>query len=482
MPSRGPAAIIDIGSNSVRLVVYAGAGRVPVPIFNEKVLAGLGSGLKDGGTLPEEAQERALEALARFRLLVRHMGVRSTRVVATAAVREASNGPEFVRAIKRTGFDCEVVSAADEARLAGEGVLSAFPGADGIVGDLGGGSLELVEVRRGKVGRGISLPLGVLRTKASENGEKRMLAALREGLRSAGLESKGRGRRFYMVGGSWRSLARIDMIASDYPLPITHHYQLAPGRVGELRKILASADPRWTKAIAPARVATSPQAAMLLALIDRELAPSALIVSSFGIREGLLYDGLDARQRALDPLIEAARDAGGAERRFGEHGELLDSWIGDVFDDSSEMRRLRLAACLLADVAWQANADFRADRGVEMALHGNWVGIDAAGRVVIAQALSSNFGRDKLPDPALDPLCSAAALDRARSWGLAIRLAQRLCGGVGRALTGTRLAANSKTIRLEVQERERALVGDAVKRRLERLAQSLGKSAEVRIA
>ncbi|HVM37977.1 MAG TPA: Ppx/GppA family phosphatase [Sphingomicrobium sp.] len=481
VPSRAPAAIIDIGSNSVRLVVYASRGRVPVPIFNEKVLAGLGAGLKETGALGDEAQHLALEALARFRLLIRHMGVHSTRVVATAAVRDASNGPAFVRAIAKAGFACEVLSAEDEARLAGEGVLSAFPQADGIVGDLGGGSLELVELRSGAVGRGISLPLGVLRIKASENGEKRALAALRSALEESGLGRRGRGRPFYMVGGSWRALARIDMIASHYPLPITHNYQLAPKRVADLRKGLGSADPRWSRAIAPARLATSPQAAMLLALIARELEPSELIVSSFGIREGLLYDDLEPGTRELDPLIEAARDAGGAERRFGEHGDVLDAWIADAFDDAPAMRRLRLAACLLADVAWQANADFRADRGVEMAMHGNWVGVDAAGRVAIAQALSSNFGRDRLPDPALERLCPPDVLERARSWGLAIRLAQRLCGGVGRALGGTGLRLERRTIWLEANAKQGPLIGDAVRRRLERLAQALGKEAGVRL-
>jgi exopolyphosphatase/guanosine-5'-triphosphate,3'-diphosphate pyrophosphatase len=226
-------------------------------------------------------------------------------------------------------------------------------------------------------------------------------------------------------------------------------------------------------------LATSPQAAMLLAQIAREIEPSELIVSSFGIREGLLYDRLEPAQRELDPLIEATREFGGAERRFGEHGDVLDGWIGRIFDDAPAVRRLRLAACLLADAAWQANADFRADRGVEMALHGNWVGLDAAGRVIIAQALSSNFGRDKLPDASLERLCTPEALERARAWGLAIRLAQRLCGGVGGALAGTGLEADRKTVRLGVESRQSALVGGAVRRRLERLAQALGREAKV---
>ncbi|MEO8176781.1 MAG: Ppx/GppA family phosphatase [Sphingomicrobium sp.] len=479
MQSREPVAIVDIGSNSVRLVVYSGALRVPTPIFNEKVLAGLGAALAATGELSERSQERALTALRRYRLLIDHMGITTTRVVATAAARDARNGPQFVAKIDAIGFNCEVLSPQQEAQLAGAGVQSAIPGADGVVGDLGGGSLELADVDQDAVGTALSLPLGVLRVSDDSAGQREVRDTLRAALKASGLAKASAGRPFYMVGGSWRALARIDMLATDYPLPVKHQYAMPAKRADDLRKMVRSLDPKLRKAIAPARFATSPVAAMILAELVEQLEPSELVLSSFGIREGLLHATLPKAVRRLDPLIEAARDAGGAERRFGEHGDKLDQWIGSVFDDSPELARIRHASCLLTDVAWQATPDFRADRGVEMALHGNWVGVDAPGRVLMAQALSSSFGRDKLPIAALSELCDPGELYRAQCWGLAIRLGQRLSGGVGSVLNASRLSVAGKIYRLHLPKAESALVSDGVRRRLSRLADALGGSAEI---
>jgi exopolyphosphatase/guanosine-5'-triphosphate,3'-diphosphate pyrophosphatase len=476
-----PAAIIDIGSNSVRLVVYAGPPRIPTPIFNEKVLAGLGSGPDQYGPLPAEARDKALAALSRFRLLIDHMKVKQTHVVATAAIRDAEDGPEFVEEVERIGFDCEVLSAEEEAHLAGQGVLSGIPEAAGIVGDLGGGSLELVEIGDGSKIPGISLPLGVLRVEANSDGERTARKMLKSALKQSGLRDEGRGRPFYMVGGSWRALARIDMLATDFPLPITHQYRMKPGRARDLRKLVKAVDPRLQAVAAPPRLATSPIAAMILDLLVDELAPSQLVVSTYGIREGILYSALKPSVRRRDPLTEEARDAGGGEHRFGQHGDLLDEWIAPLFDDAPAMERLRLASCLLADVAWQANPGFRADRGIEMALHGNWVAVNPPGRVIMAQALSANFGRDRLPDPRLMTLTKEEQLARAYSWGLAMRLGQRLSGGVSSVLKRTRLSAGNGTVQLHVRRGEEALIGDAVERRLVRVADSLGCSAEIKI-
>ena len=474
MASADPVAIIDIGSNSVRLVVYGGPARVPARIFNEKVLAGLGSGLDKTGSLRPSARAKALAALERFKILLTHMKVARVQVLATAAIRDADDGPDFVRQVKRIGLPCRVLAAEEEALLAGEGVISGIPGADGIVGDLGRGSLELVDVADGAASPGISLPLGVLRIGISAEDEKAARKAIRGALKQADMLDRGRGRALYLVGGSWRALARIDMIASDYPLPITHQYQMAPQRASALRTILASIDPKWAKAAAPARHATAPAAAMLLAVLVDVLEPSALVVSSFGIREGLLFSQLRAAQRRSDPLIEASRDGASDDQMFGRHGDLLDRWIGTVFDDPPELQRLRHAACLLADVVWQANPTFRADRGVEMALHGNMVGVDAPGRVIMAQALASNFGRDKLIDQRLAELCSPADLRRARAWGAAMRLAQRASGGVPSVLEDTKLHISNGVLSLTVDPGEEALIGDAVKRRLARLAEAIG--------
>ena len=459
------------------MVVYAGPARIPAPIFNEKVLAGLGA-LDGSNRLPAEGRHKALAALRRFKLLLDHMKVKRTQVVATAAIRDADDGQDFVRELKRIGFDCEVLSAGEEARLAGEGVLSGIPPAKGVVGDLGGGSLELVQVGPNGAGNGLSMPLGVLRLDATGNGERDARKLLKSALRNSSLRNA-RGECFYMVGGSWRALARIDMIASDFPLPITHQYRMKPGRAKELRKLLRAVDPRLSAAAAPSRMASAPVAAMLLDLLVEELEPSALVVSTYGIREGLLFSKLKPAVRSLDPLIEEARDAAGGDQRFGQHGDLLDSWMAPLFNDDPAMRRLRLTACLLADVAWQANPGFRADRAIELALHGNWVGVNPAGRVIMAQALAASFGADRLPDPRMALLCREEDLKRARCWGLAMRLGQRLSGGVGSVLKRTSLEEAHGAVQLNVRRGEEALVGDQVERRLLRLAQGLGREPVV---
>ena len=452
---------------------------MPTPIFNEKVLAGLGAGLDGSRRLPKEARARSLAALSRFKLLLDHMKVGRTQVVATAAVRDAEDGPDFIREVERIGLKCDVLSAEGEARLAGEGVLSGILEADGIVGDLGGGSLELVNVAAGRATAGISLPLGVLRLDTSPAGERDARKLLRAALKKSSFNEQARGRTFYMVGGSWRALARIDMLATDFPLPITHQYRMKPARVKELRKLVRALDPRFSSAAAPARLANSPVAAMLLELLVDELDPARLVVSTYGIREGLLYSKLSPSARRVDPLIEEARDAGGGEHRFGQHGDLLDAWIAPLFNDEPAMRRLRLASCLLADVAWQANPGFRADRGIEMALHGNWVAVDPWGRVIMAQALAANFGRDRLPDPRLVQLCREHQLKRAHCWGAAMRLGQRLSGGVGSVLKRTSLADLNGAVQLTVRRGEEALIGDQVKRRLTRLAELLDREPAV---
>ncbi len=439
------------------------------------MLAGLGSGVARSGALPEEARRKTLAALGRFRLLLDHMNVKRTRVVATAAVRDAADGARFVREVEQIGFTCDVLSAEEEARLAGEGVLSGIPEADGIVGDLGGGSLELVDVAGGNTSGGISLPLGVLHLDPSPGGERDARKMLKSALKKSGLGDQARGRTFYMVGGSWRALARIDMLATDFPLPITHQYRIKPARAKELRKLVRVLDPRFSNAAAPPRLAASPVAAMLLELLVDELEPSQLVVSTYGIREGLLYSGLKPSVRSVDPLIEEARAAGGGEHRFGQHGDLLDAWMAPLFDDGPAMRRLRLASCLLADVAWQSNPGFRADRGIEMALHGNWVAVGPAGRVIMAQALAANFGRDRLPDARLAQLCKDEQLKRAHCWGVAMRLGQRLSGGVGSVLKRTTFSEVNGAVQLTVRRGEEALVGDQVERRLIRLAEALGR-------
>ena len=476
-----PVAIIDIGSNSVRLVVYAGPARIPSAIFNEKVMAGLGKCVATTGRLEPVAQERALAALRRFRILTHQMGVKRIRVVATAAVREAANGAEFLERVREIGFEAELLSGVDEGNMAGEGVLSGIPDADGIVGDLGGGSLELVDVAGGKVSESMSLPFGVLRIGALAKVEGGLARKLDKALDGRGFRKRARKRPFYLVGGSWRSLARYDMLLANHPLPIVHQYRMPPARPAELHRILISAkpDPKALPSLPDSRLPTLPNAALLLKAVVEELKPSELVVSSFGIREGLLYDDLAPEKRVRDPLIEAAREAGRGLGRFAEHGALLDRWIAPIFDDAPDLARLRLAACLLGDIAWAAHPDFRAERGVDMALHGNWVGVDGPGRVMIAQALFCNFGGGgAFSRNPVAKLCDPEQLRRASLWGLAMRLGQRLSGGVAASLERSRLVRKDGLLRLELRKGDEALFGEAVERRLANLAEAMDAEAK----
>ena len=473
-------AIIDIGSNSVRLVVYQGHERLPAILFNEKVMAGLGRGLAATGAIDERSLADARGALARFAAVAREMEA-DVRTVATAAVRDASNGDVLLSAARALGLSPEILSGEEEARGAGHGVLSAVPQADGIVGDLGGGSLELVRIRGGEVQDRVSFPLGVLRiagirTKGSKL--ERHAATL---IREAGWQGRGAGLPLYLVGGSWRALARLDMTLTDYPMPIIHGYRMTADDVGRLGRAIEGLDKAQLKAVpgmSSARAVTIADATALLGLVLRQIGSTETVVSTFGLREGLLYAKLDAATRTLDPLIVAAREEGRQLGRFPEHGDLLAEWTAPLFErDPPAHARIRQAACLLADVGWRANPEFRAERGMEVALHGNWVAIEAHERAMLAQALFTSLGGGLTsPDP-LPRLAVTADLERARTWGLALRLGQRLSAGLAGPLHRSRLELTASAVQLVLDPDDRGFYGETVEKRHVALAAALGRKA-----
>jgi exopolyphosphatase / guanosine-5'-triphosphate,3'-diphosphate pyrophosphatase len=280
-----------------------------------------------------------------------------------------------------------------------------------------------------------------------------------------------------MIGGSWRALARLDMSLTRYPLPIIHHYEMAPARALALQRWIDGSDKAMVKsmpALSGARAPMLPDAAHLLAAVVARLKSSHLTVSAFGLREGLLFQALPESMRKEDPLLVSARAEGDAQGRFAGHGEHINRWIAPLFTaDAHKWQRIRHAACLLADVGWRANPEFRAERGLEVALHGNWVGITAEERAVLAQALHANFGGGVALAPGLDALASEDLLRRATQWGLAIRLCQRLSGGAEAPLDGSRLAIADGTIILRLEPDFAALAGETVSRRLRQLGQAM---------
>ena len=479
----GPIGIIDIGSNSVRFVAYGGTARVPSSLFNEKVMAALGKGVAKDGKLDPAAMEKTLLALARFRQLGREMGLKKLHTVATAAVRDASNGPAFLKQIAALGLRPVLLSGEEEAEMSGLGVISAIPRANGIVADLGGGSLELIGVARGGAGEGISLPLGVLRV-GPEVATETLAATIRAGLKDSRLKDAAAGHGLYLVGGSFRALALLDMKVTGHPLPIIHQYRIAEARLPELRQVLATRDASEIKALADisaSRVPTLPAALSVLEAMVTVLRPRRVVVSAFGLREGLLYRDLASDVRDEDPLLAAALEVGQRLGRFGDHGAALDQWIAPIFpDDSSDMQRLRLAVCLLGDIAWNAHPDFRAERAVDMAIHGNWVGIDAHGRAMLGRALCSAFSGDGGFSSKLTALLRPGEGERASAWGKALRLAQRLSGGTEALLRKTSISLEPRKLVLAIPAKQRELYTDPVARRLNSLAKALDRTGEAR--
>ncbi len=478
------AAIIDIGSNSVRLVVYAGPSRAPSAVFNEKLMVGLGSGLATSGAIEPKPYRRAIAGLARFMALTAAMDIRDLTCVATAAVRDASNGAEFLADAQAIGLPIRMLSGREEAQASGFGVISAIPNADGIVADLGGGSLELVRVKDGTTTHHSSFPLGVLRLAklraARGQGFGKAVAKI---ISEAGWPNGDSGLPLYLVGGSWRALARYDMALARDPMPVVSGHIMPVDVAPRLARRLRHADPvalSLIPGLSSARTSTMADASALLVPLVKQLGSSQLIVSTSGLREGLLYQSLDAATRAQDPLIAAAEAEGRRFSRFAPHGREIDRWIAPLFaDDDADAARLRLAACLLSDVASTANPDFRDERAAEMALHGQWLGIDLADRMVLAETLFASTGGQGRPfvapvDAALDQ-----RLSRAVQWGLAIRLAQRLSGGAVRPLTDSRLQRDGAVLRLTLSQRGEALGGEQVVKRLKQLAEALELSAEM---
>lgn len=479
----GPVGIIDIGSNSVRFVAYGGSARVPSVLFNEKVMAALGRGVTLDGRLDDRAMDLTLRALARFRQLAKEMSLKRLHTVATAAVRDASNGGTFLKQVAALGLKPRLLSGEEEAELSGLGVVSAIPLANGIVADLGGGSLELTGVARGAAGEGISLPLGVLRVGLNPDCET-IVTAIRQGMKSRLLKAAARDHRLYLVGGSFRALALLDMRTMGHPLPIIHHHRIAQARLVDLRAILETLDPVEIKTltgVAAARVPTLPAALTILEAMAEVFVPRRIVVSAFGLREGLLYRDLDEMVRDEDPLLAAALEVGDRLGRFGDHGAFLDQWMDPLFpDESADMQRLRLASCLLGDIAWNAHPDYRAERAVDMAIHGNWVGIDARGRAVLGRALCAAFGGDGGFSPSLNSLLRPGESERVSAWGRALRLAQRISGGTEALLRKTSIDLVPGGILLTIPEKYRMLYSEAVDRRLQQLGKVLGRRGEVR--
>jgi exopolyphosphatase/guanosine-5'-triphosphate,3'-diphosphate pyrophosphatase len=494
MPEPGTpprAGVVDLGSNSVRLVVFEGLGRNPSAIFNEKAILGLGRGLQATGRLNEEAMARSVLVLERYVALARSMDADPLEVLATAAVREAANGEAYVAMLRRRfpGLSIRVLSGEEEARLSAEGVLCGIPDACGVLGDLGGGSLELVHLEAGTIAATATLPLGVIRLAETAGGDVvRARAIAEEALSSVPWLRDGAGRDLYLVGGAWRALARIHIGQTGYPLAIVHHYTLPREEARDLTGVVSNLSKRTLDRIpglSRRRVDGLPFAAVVLRRLLRVTGARRVVFSANGMREGWFAGRLPASVRAEDPLLAAGREL---NARFGR-GETLPpaliDWTAPLFPgETREQRRLREAACWVSDIGAHEHPDYKAEQAFLRMLRQPGIGLDHHARAFLALAVAMRHEAER-DEPWLAPariLLDSAAAQRAEAIGAALRLAYTLSGGSAALLALTGLRRENERLILRLSQGGGVFAGESVSRRLERLAALLRAEPVTEIA
>lgn len=473
--------VVDVGSNSIRMVVFDGAARSPAYFYNEKVMAGLGQGLATTGMLNPEGARRGMSALRRFAALADGMGIKPLICVATAAVREASDGPAFRKAVEEeTGLKLWVIDGEEEARLSAQGVLLGWPDARGLVCDIGGNSMELAEVENGKVGRRISTPLGPFRLQQVKGGQ----AGLRDHIQTimeAAAEKLGRAHeQIYLVGGSWRAIARLDMERSAYPMTVLHEYRMNAPDVIETVKWIGDQDltaMRSKLGISSSRMELVPLASQVLRQLVLSFKPKALAVSSYGIREGMLYEQMPTGLRSRDPLIEAARFSERQMARMPGFGKRLYQFLEPVFADAPPERdRLIKAACLLHDTTWRTHPDYRADACFDNVTRANMAALSHPERVFLGLSLLHRYKNSRAGSPMapLFKLLDEKQIRDAEVLGKALRFGA-MFSVKDPAEAGTlKLQPKKKMLQLTLTKVGRALMGEVAEARFKSLAQALG--------
>ena len=471
--------VVDVGSNSIRMVVFDGAARSPAYFYNEKVMAGLGQGLAATGRLNPEGAVRGMAALTRFAALAEGMGISALTCVATAAVREAEDGPAFQKAVERqTGLKLIVIDGEEEARLSAQGVLLGWPDARGLVCDIGGNSMELAEVEGGRIGRRATSPLGPFRLQQIEpKNLKKHIELIMDGLRdTVGADHE----RVYLVGGSWRAIARLDMERRAYPMTVLHEYRMTPDDVMATVKWIGDrdiADLRTLTGISTSRIELVPLAMQVLRQLVLTFKPAEIAISSYGIREGLLYEQMSPGIRKRDPLIEAARFTERQMARMPGFGKKLYQFLLPLFGDvAPERDRLIRAACLLHDTSWRAHPDYRAEACFDNVTRANLAALSHPERVFLGLALLHRY-KNSRAGSAMTPLFEllsedeirdAEVLGKAMRFGAMFSIADPAEAG---ALT---LDRDAGTLALRLTRTGRALMGEVAEARFQTLCKAMG--------
>ena len=488
-PEPRQAAVIDVGSNSVRLVIYRLDGRAIWTIYNEKALAGLGRDLPATGRLSPEGIETAILALRRFRALLDGWRAQDVTVAATAAVREAADGPAFLQRIHTdTGLKVRVLSGEEEARYAALGVIAGEPQAQGVVGDLGGSSLELIRLNGAGPVDGVTLPLGPFalgapRTIDLERTRRAIDAAM------APHANRFATRHLHAVGGAWRNLALLHMTLSDYPLRVAHQYEMAGPDAAEVARFVAQQSKSSLERIpglSKKRVETLPYSALVLEALIARLGIERVIVSAFGLREGLLFEAMDAEVRQRDPLVAGCQALAAALGMAPGLGGALEAWLAPAFATLPPLfgereAVLMSAACQLADLGARLHPDHRADLAFEQVLRAPIAGMNHPERAFLASvAFARHSAAATPPEDDIGRVLSADRRQRARAVGAAVRLGCDLSGRNPRMLERSHLAIRGDTLVLTAAPGwSDMLLGEQTTKRAQTLAAALRLKLEL---
>lgn len=477
--------VVDIGSNSVRMVIFDGAARSPAYFYNEKVMAGLGQGLAVTGRLNPEGKIRAASALARFAAVASDSGVASMSVVATAAMREAEDGPEFRREVeKATGLKIHVIDGSEEARLSAQGVLLGWPEAQGLVCDIGGNSMELAVVKNGRIGQRVTSPLGPFRLQQIK--PRKLDQHIRDIMKDLA-ETVGTGHeRIYLVGGSWRAIARLDMERNDYPMAVLHEYRMEPGSVLKTVDWLGEHDPSELRSrcgISSARMELVPLAGQVMRALIEVFEPREIDISSYGIREGLLYEQMPSVLRKRDPLIEAARHLEKQMARNPGSGKRVYGFLLPLMEElKPEELRIAKAACLLHDISWRTHPDYRADACFDTISRANLTALSHKERVFLGVALLHRYRNNRSASPMapLFALLSEQELTRAEMLGKGLRFSSMFAAGGDPEKAGElEFDRDSRQLTLRLSRKGRVLFGEVAEARLKSFASSLNAEYSV---
>ena len=482
------SAIVDLGSNSVRLVVFEGRGRNPVAIFNEKAVLRLGRGLSSTGRLNEGGVAAGLHVMARYHAIARAMGADPFEVLATAAVRDASNGPEFVASLqaRMPGVPIRVLSGEEEATLSSAGVLCGIPDADGIMADIGGGSLEVVRVGAGG-GPPLaeSLGLGVIRLSDRAEGDLARARSIAEAdLGEVMWLAGGDGRDLYLVGGAWRALARVHMHLTNYPLHIVHHYTISRDAGRDLAAHILGSPRRVLERLTGAsrrRVDDLPFAAVVLRRLLRETGGRRVVFSANGVREGWYMQQVPPEVRAADPVVALGHDIAARYGRDVRLPPALLDWTAPLFpEEAPAQARLRAAACWMSDIGSHDHPDYRAEQAFLRVLRQPGVAMDHPARAFLALTLALRYEAE-LDAPYLSigrALLDPAAAARAEVLGTALRLAYTLSAGTPELLAGASLRVLPGRLALQLAEGSGVFAGEGIQRRLVRLGAAMGLAVD----